>query len=210
MDKIAGLLTVAMFAFILQPQISEIGIAGGPHWPETNRSYPLTRVTVGGTAYSAVGGRLGIRFGAAYKQGGDPFWCRGGPHGGFLCFQAEEEGQSLWDYIDLSMIAEARVVQYDRLDLRLMLGPTWGIPVACSEKSLTHGTEWECPANRLRTDWRLIAGAGLGFHATERVSVTMDYRYGINLRQLDYWMAEDAGVGVSAAVVAGVNYHLGR
>ena len=76
-------------------------------------------------------------------------------------------------------------------------------------KNLTRGTEGAC--DRTQEDARLVAGAGIAVQATERVSVTMEFRYGINLREWDDFRAEDSnGLGVAPTLIAGVNYHLNR
>ena len=76
------------------------------------------------------------------------------------------------DHIDFSLITETRIAHHDGLDVRLMFGPTWGIPVRCRVKDLTRGTEEAC--GMTQEDARLVAGAGIAVRATERVSVAFE------------------------------------
>lgn len=205
MDNLALLMVSGVLLYIFPPGISEIGVQGGPTWPEDNyRDHPVTLMTVGATAYAPVSERFGFRFGAAYKQGSYWLWRENydcpGPCG--------DRFRDQIDHIDFSVIAEASVARQDGLDLRLMFGPTWGIPVRCRAKNLTRGTEGEC--HRTKEDARLVAGAGLAIQATERVSVTMELRYGINLREWDLFRSEHDGIGIARTFVAGVNYRLNR
>lgn len=102
-----------------------------------------------------------------------------------------------------------RIAHHDGLDVRLMFGPTWGIPVRCRVKNLTRGTEETC--GRTQEDARLVAGGGIAIRATERVSVAVELRYGVNLRELDSFQADDSnGTGTAATLIAGVNYHLNQ
>ena len=90
-----------------------------------------------------------------------------------------------------------------------MFGPTWGIPVRCRVKNLTRGTEGACGSTQ--EDARLVAGGGIAVQVTERVSVAVELRYGVNLRELDSFRAEDSnGTATAATLIDGVNYHLNR
>ena len=200
------------FLYIFHPAPTEIGVYGGPTWPEDiHRDHPATLMTAGATAYVPVSARFGLRYGVAYKQGSYSVWCQrdwsdeSSP--GFPPCLARMRDQI--DHIDFSMITETRIAHHDGLDLRLMFGPTWGIPVGCRVKNLTRGTEGAC--GRTQEDARLVAGGGIAVQATERVSVAIELRYGVNLRELDSFQAEDTnGTGIVATLIAGVNYHFHR
>ncbi|MDE2752770.1 MAG: hypothetical protein OXI83_09365 [Gemmatimonadota bacterium] len=211
MDNLALLWIMGTFLYVFHPRPTEIGVYGGPTWPEnTNRDHPAILMTAGATAYVPVSRRFGIRYGLAYKQGSYSAWCRRNwdewPGAGPCVARMRDQ----IDHVDFSMIAEMQIASLDdELDLRFMFGPTWGIPVRCRVKNLTHDTEEACRTTQ--EDARLIAGGGLAVRATERVSVTMEFRYGINLRELDDFRAEDSnGLGVAPTLIAGVNFHLNR
>ena len=210
MDNLALLWVMGTFLYIFHPPPSEIGVYGGPTWPEDiHPDHPAILMTAGATGYVPVSARFGIRYGVAYKQGSYSVWCQWdwdeGP--GFDPCLARIRDQI--DHVDFSMITETRIAHHDGLDLRLMFGPTWGIPVRCRVKNLTRGTEDECRGTK--EDARLVAGGGFAIQATERVSVAMELRYGVNLRELDSFLAEDSnGTGIAATLIAGVNYHLNR
>lgn len=212
MDNLALLWIMGTFLYVFHPAPTEIGVYGGPTWPEDiHRNHPAILMTTGATAYVPVSARFGLRYGIAYKQGSYSVWCQrdwsdeSSP--GFPPCLARMRDQI--DHIDFSMITETRIARHDGLDVRLMFGPTWGIPVRCRVKNLTRGTEGAC--DRTQEDARLVAGAGIAVQATERVSVAVEFRYGVNLRELDSFQAEDSnGTGTAATLIAGVNYHLSR
>lgn len=205
MDNLALLWVSGVLLYIFPPGNAEIGVQGGPTWPEANcRDHPVTLMTVGATAYAPLSERLGIRFGAAYKQGSHWLW-----HENYGCpGPCGDRFRDQIDHIDFSVIAETSVARRGGLDLQLMFGPTWGIPVRCRAKNLTHGTEGEC--HRTKEDARLVAGAGLAIQTTERVNATMELRYGINLREWDLLGSEHGDIGVARTFAAGVNYHRNR
>ena len=212
MDNLALLWVMGTFLYIFHPPPSEIGVYGGPTWPEDiHQHHPAILMTAGATAYVPVGARFGLRYGVAYKQGSYSVWCQrdwsdeSSP--GFPPCLASMRDQI--DHIDFSLITETRIARHDGLDVRLMFGPTWGIPVRCRVKNLTHNTEEACRTTQ--EDARLIAGGGIAVRAAERVSVALEVRYGVNLRELDSFQAEDTnGTGVAATLIVGVNYHLNR
>lgn len=73
------------------------------------------------------------------------------------------------------------------------------------------GPTWPEDIHRDQEDARLVAGGGIAVQATERVSVAVEFRYGVNLRELDSFQADDSnGTGTAATLIAGVNYHLNR
>ena len=217
LEKLLPFLMVGMFGVLVQPPISEVGFHAGLYTPETAGRASMIRMTVGATGYTGLGKRLGVDFGVAYKQGGitsecvitltpgmesprSPSCLPPGPGFGV------EQVQRLHDYLDLSALGGVRIPVDDSIDVQFVLGPTWGMPIACLRKNLDDGTEQECPTDWLEADLRLVAGAGLRVRFSERVDVSVNYRYGVNLRELDLIGSEDAFVGIASSLVAGLSY----
>ena len=195
-------IVAGVLGFLVQPPIAEVGINAGPYWPEVSDRDHLVRMTAGATAYSPLGDRFGVEFGASYKQGGYSWSC-------FPCFENRDRGHDLHDYLDVQVLGRARIPVHDRLDLRVMLGPTWGAPVACRTKNLTNGTEQECDWN-LDSDVRLVAGAGVAFRMSRRFDLTASYRYGLDLREWNFFQVEvDGGSDfIASSLIAGITYRL--
>ena len=180
-----------------QPQIAEVGAYAGAYWPETGER-EFVRMTTGVTAYAPFrSDHLGVELGAAYKQGGYTWSC-------WPCFEPEDDGESLRDYLDFSVLARARLALGGRLDVRLMAGPTWGVTVRCREKNLTRGTERDCKWSP-GTDLRLVASAGAALRLSRHIDLTVGYRYGLDPR--DFWVEADGGSDIaSASLIAGIAY----
>ena len=214
MDNFVLLWVMGTFLYIFHPPPTEIGIYGGPTWSESShRDYSAILMTAGATAYAPVSERFGLRYGLAYKQGSYSTWCHRDwtdeSSAGFPFPPCLARMRDQIDHIDFSMITETRIAYHDGLDMRLLFGPTWGIPVRCRAKNLTRGTEEPC--SRTQEDARLVGGGRIAFRTTDRTSVAFELRYGVNLRELDQFRAEDSnGVGVATTFVAGVNYRLRR
>ena len=180
-----------------QPQIAEVGVYAGGYWPETGER-DFVRMTTGVTAYAPLrSDHFGVELGAAYKQGGYTWNC-------WPCFEPEDDGESLRDYLDFSLLARARLAFGDRLDVRLMAGPTWGVPVRCREKNLTRGTERDCKWSA-GTDLRLVAGAGAALRLSRHIDLTASYRYGLDPRE--FGVEVDGGSDIaSSSLIAGIAY----
>ena len=220
---------MAVFGVILQPSITEVGISGGPHWPEIGTRETFRRMAIGLTAHTALNEHFGVQFGGGYKQGGVSFCVarrkdeatrpaqRRAPIGAtppcvlpdMLETHEAETVHRLYDYIDFSMLGQARIPAGDRLDVRFVLGPTWGVPVKCRRKSVSHGGVQDCSRANLGTDWRLVIGAGAGLQVSSSLDVSLDYRYGADLRELDGFRAEDGSFGIASSLIAGLNYRIG-
>ena len=77
MDNLALLWIMGTFLYVFHPAPTEIGVYGGPTWPEnTDRDHPAILMTAGATAYVPVSARFGLRYGIAYKQGSYSVWCQ--------------------------------------------------------------------------------------------------------------------------------------
>ncbi|WP_238314623.1 hypothetical protein, partial [Methylobacterium crusticola] len=83
-----------------------------------------------------------------------------------------------------AVLGQVRYGVDDHLTLRLTAGPTWGIPVRCSREGLTFGDRQDCSASRVDTDWRFVTGAGVSLVVSPRLNASVDYRVGVNLREL--------------------------
>ena len=146
MDRLPGFIVMALFGVILQPPITEVGISGGPYWPEIGDRETFRRAAIGITAHTALNQYFGVQFGGGYKQGGVERCVarpkdettltalRQAPIGAtppcvlpdMLETHEAETVHRLYDYIDFSMLGQARILAGDRIDVRLVLGPTVG------------------------------------------------------------------------------------
>lgn len=197
-------IVTAVFGFMARPPITEVGLHGGPHWPDT--SDRELHMTAGVTAHTPLGDRFGIRFGAAYTQRGGSWSC------GFFCHEDWDRGYTRSDFIDMSLLGQVRFPLDDVVDLQAVLGPTYGVDVVCGRENHTQGTEEECsrPAGS-RYDVRLVAGVGVAIQASRRVGVTVDYRYGFDLREWGFWDGLDRSTGVfESSLTAGITYRIAR
>lgn len=225
MEKLAVVIVMGLFGFILQPPIGEVGISGGPHWPDPNTREPLRRMATRVTAHTALNEYFGVEFGGGYKQGGYSHcvarprqettlpakrqasiratppcvW----PH--MMETHEAETVRRLYDYIDFSMFGQARIPAGGRLDVRLVIGPTWGIPVKCRRKSVSHGGVRDCSTANLGTDRRLVIGAGAGFQVSPSLDVSLDYRRGTDMRE-----QPSGGIDFTSSLIAGISYRLTR
>lgn len=228
MDRLPAIIVMAVFGAILQPPITEVGISGGPHWPDILVREPFRRMAIGLTAHSPLNEHFGVQFGGGYKQGGISLCVarpreeatlpaqRQAPIGAtppcvlpsMLETHEAETVHRLYDYIDFSMLGQAWIPAGDRLDIRFVLGPTWGIPVKCRRKSVSHGGVQDCSTANLSTDWRLVIGAGAGLQVSPRLDVSLDYRYGPDMRDLvGYGL--DPWLGIASSLIAGLHYRIG-
>ena len=227
MDRLPAIIVAALFGAILQPPITEVGISGGPHWPDIYARETFRRAAIGLTAHSPLNEHFGVRFGVGYKQGGVSF-CTARPKEestlpaqrqaptvatppcvlpSMLETHEAETVHRLYDYIDFSMLGQARIPAGDRLDVRFVLGPTWGIPVKCRRKSVSHGGVQDCSTAYLSPDWRLVIGAGAGLQVSPSLDVSLDYRYGGDLRELDSFGLDR--FDIASSLIAGLNYRIG-
>ena len=219
---------MALFGAFLQPPITEVGISGGPHRPEFDARETFRRTAIGLTAHSALNEYFGVQFGGGYKQGGVERCVarrkdeatfpaqRQAPTGAtppcvlpdMLETHEAETVHRLYDYVDLSMLGQARIPVGDLLDVRFVLGPTWGVPVKCRRKSVSHGGVQDCSTAYLSSDWRLVVGAGAGLQISPRLDLSFDYRYGADMRDLiGYGL--DPWLGISSSLIAGLHYRIG-
>lgn len=228
MDRLPGIVVMALFGAILRPPITEVGISAGPHWPEIDARETFRRAAIGLTAHTALNEYFGVQFGGGYKQGGVErcvarpkeettfpaqrharTWATPPcvlPH--MLETHEAETVHRLYDYIDLSVLGQARIPAGDRLDVRFVLGPTWGIPVKCRRQSVSHGGVQDCSTAYLSSDWRLVVGAGAGIQVSPSLDLSLDYRYGPDMRDLiGYGL--DPWLGIASSLVAGLHYRLG-
>lgn len=199
------LAVASVLTFMSQPPIERIGAYAGPYWSEGHSYNSLTRLTTGVTAHGSFGGRWGFEFGLAYKQSGYQWDC------GFWCFLYEDEGfdegDTLLDYIEATALGRARIVDDDVVMLDLLLGPSYGIEVACLERNHTRGMESQCPGDA-GFDVRVVAGTTLSVHVSPRIDLTASYRYGIN--PLAIPVEEDGGDDIAdASLLMGVAWRLG-
>ena len=227
MDRLPGIIVMGLFAVVLQPPIAEVGISGGPYWPDIAAGEPFRRMAIGLTAHTELNEHFGVQFGGGYKQGGVSRCVarprdettlpalRQAPIGAtppcvlpsMLETHEAATVHRLYDYIDFSMLGQARIPAGGRLDVRAVLGPTWGIPVKCQRKSVSDGRVQDCSTADLGTDWRLVVGAGAGFRVSPSLDVSLDYRYGADMRDrfgLDY-----EGLSIASSLIAGLNYRIG-
>lgn len=229
MDRLAAFITMALFGVILQPPITEVGISGGLHWPEIDTRETFRRSAIGLTAHTALNEHFGVQFGGGYKQGGVEYCVarrkdettlpaqRQAPIGAtppcvlpdMLETHEAETVHRLYDYVDFSMLGQARIPAGDRLDVRFVLGPTWGVPVKCRRKSVSHGGVQDCSTANLRTDWRLVIGAGAGIQVSPGLDVSLDYRYGADMRDLTGY-GLDPWLGIASSLIAGLHYRVGN
>lgn len=228
MDRLPGIIVLALFGAILRPPIAEVGISGGLHWPEFDARETFRRAAIGLTAHTALNEHFGVQFGGGYKQGGIERCIarprdeatlpaqRQAPTGATTpCVPADllETHEAvtvhrLYDYIDFSMLAQARILAGDRLDVRFVLGPAWGVPVKCRRKSLSDGVVQDCSTAFLSSDWRLLIGTGVGLQISPRLDLSFDYRYGADMRDLiGYGL--DPWLGISSSLIAGLHYRIG-
>ncbi len=224
MEKLAAIVVMAVFGVVLQPPIAEVGISGGPRWPDSSAREPFRRMATGLTAHSPLNEHFGIQFGVGYKQGGMSL-CVARPKEettlpaqlqapiratppcvlpSMLETHEAETVHRLYDYIDFSMLGQARIPAGDRLDVRFVLGPTWGIPVKCRRMSVSHGGVQDCSTANLSTDRRLVIGAGAGFQVSPSLDVSLDYRRGSDMRE-----TPEGGIDFASSLIAGLNYRIG-
>lgn len=228
MDRLPAFLVMALFGVIVQPPITEVGISGGPHWPDFANRGTLHRTAIGLTAHTPLNEHFGVQFGGGYKQGGFEGCVarpkdettlpaqRQAPTGATVPCVIEpllethdaETVHRLHDYIDFSMLGQARIPAGDRLDVRFILGPTWGIPVKCRTKSVSHGGVQDCSTAYLGTDWRLVIGAGAGIQVSPRLDVSIDYRHGADIRELGF-LRLDGWLSTASSLIAGLHYRIG-
>jgi len=228
MDRLPAFIVMALFGVIVRPPITEVGISGGPYWPEIDVRETFRRAAIGVNAHTALNEYFGVQFGGGYKQGGVER-CVARPKDetalpalrhaptaatppcvlpDMLDTHVAETVHRLYDYIDFSMLGQARIPAGDRLDVRLVLGPTWGIPVKCRRKSVSHGGVQDCSTANLGTDWRLVIGAGAGIQVSPRLDMSLDYRYGADMRDLvGYGL--DPWLGIASSLIAGVHHRIG-
>ena len=229
MDRLPAIIVMALFGVILRPPITEVGIGGGPHWPDIFARETFRRTAIGLTAHTALNKHFGVQFGGGYKQGGISRCVarpkeeatlpaqRQAPTGAtvpcvlpsMLETHEAETVHRLYDYVDFSMLGQARIPAGDRLDVRFVLGPTWGIPVKCRRKSVSDGAVQDCSTANLSSDWRLVIGAGAGLQVSPSLDVSLDYRYGADMRGLDSFGAEHGRFGIASSLIAGLNYRIG-
>ena len=70
MDNLALLWIMGTFLYVFHPAPTEIGVYGGPTWPEnTDRDHPAILMTAGATAYAPVSDRFGIATGSRTSRG---------------------------------------------------------------------------------------------------------------------------------------------
>lgn len=228
MDRLPAFIVMALFGVILRPPITEVGISGGPYWPEIDDRETFRRMAIGLTAHTALNEYFGVQFGGGYRQGGVER-CVARPKDetalpalryapteatppcvlpDMLDTHEAETVHRLYDYIDFSMLGQARIPAGDRLDVRFILGPTWGIPVKCRRKSVSHGGVQDCSTANLGTDWRLVMGAGAGVQVSPSLNLSLDYRYGPDMRDLiGYGL--DPWLGIASSLIAGLHYRIG-
>ncbi|MDE2762462.1 MAG: outer membrane beta-barrel protein [Gemmatimonadota bacterium] len=229
MEKLAVLVLMGVFGAVLQPPIGEVGFSAGRYWPDITKRQPQTGLAVGLTARTPADGRLGLEFGLGYKQGGIPLTCGLRPReSGTLAAQRQasvrldspcpddtethqaEDRQHNHDFIDFAALGQVRYGVGDHLTLRLTAGPTWGIPVRCSSESLTFGDRQDCSASRVDTDWRFVTGAGVSLAVSPRLNASVDYRFGINLRELGLVTTSTGPIhGIARSLTAGMSYRFG-
>ena len=99
------------------------------------------------------------------------------------------------------MFGRARIPAGGQLDVRLVIGPTWGIPIKCRRKSVSHGGVRDCSTANLGTDRRLVIGAGAGFQVSRSLDVSFDYRRGTDMRE-----TPSGGIDFSSSLIAGISY----
>lgn len=230
MEKLAVLVVMGVFRAVLQPPIGEAGFSAGPYWPDITSRQSQTRMAVGLTARTHADGRLGLEFGLRYKQGGIPLTCGLRPREspGTLAAQRRaparldapcppdtethqaEDRQHMHDFIDFALLGQVRYGVGDHLTLRLTAGPTWGIPVRCSTESLTFGDRQDCSASRVDTDWRFVTGAGVSLAVSSRLNASVDYRFGVNLRELGLVTTSTGPIhGIARSLAGGLSYRIG-
>ena len=229
MEKLAGLVLMGVFGAVLPPPIGEVGFSAGPYWPDVTSRQSQTRMAVGLVARTPADGLLGLELGLRYKQGGIPLTCGLRPREpSTLAAQRQapvrldtpcppdtethqaEDRQHMHDFIDFAVLGQARYGVDDHLTLRLTAGPTLGIPVRCSRESLTFGDRQDCSASRVDSDWRFVTGAGVSLVVSPRLNASVDYRFGVNLRELGIVTTSTGPIhGIARSLTAGVSYRLG-
>lgn len=196
---VAGVLT-----FMVQPPIERVGGYAGPYWSEGHSYNSVTRLTTGVTAHGTFGGRWGFEFGLAYKQSGYEWSC--GSHCRF--YPDFDEGETLLDYIEATALGRVRIVDDNTVMLDLLLGPSYGIGVACLRRNHTRGTESECTFE-IDDEVRVVAGTTLSFQLSPRVDLTASYRFGIKPSALRE--EENGGDDIAdASLLMGVAWRFGN
>lgn len=222
MEKLAVLALMGVFGGVLQPPIGEVGFSAGPYWSDITSLQSQTRMAVGLNARTPADGLLGLEFGLRYKQGGIPLTCGLRPREpGMLVALRQapvrrdppcppdtetnqaEDRRHMHDFIDFALLGQVRYGVGDHLTLRLTAGPTWGVPVRCSRESLTFGDRQDCSASRVDTDWRFVTGAGVSVAVSSRLNASVDYRFGVNLRELGLVTTS------TGSLTGGVSYRIG-
>jgi len=198
-------IVTAVLGFVVQPPITEVGFHGGPHWPDT--SDRELHMTTGATAHTPLGDRFGVQFGAAYTQRGGSWSCWL-----ITCLEDWDRGYTQSEYIDMSLLGRARLPLGDRVDLRAVLGPTYGVEVVCRRENHTRGTEEECSGpSGASYETRLVAGVGVAIQVSPRVGVTVNHGYGFDLQEWGFWQVEDGGGGLfESSLTAGITYRVAR
>ena len=111
-----------------------------------------------------------------------------------------------WTTSEATALGRARIMDEDRVMLDLLVGPSYGVEVACLERNHTRGTESGC-AGDAGFDVRLVAGTTLSFHLSPCIDLTASYRYGIN--PLAIPVEEDGGDDIAdASLLVGFAWRL--
>lgn len=186
-------IVTAVLGFMVQPPITEVGFHGGPYWPDTSDSE--MHMTVGATAHTPLGDRFGIQLGAGYTKRGRSWSC----------------WKVFCEFVGMSLLGQARLPLDDSVDLRAVLGPSYGVEVWCRRESRTQGTAEGCSSPVARSEVPLVAGIGVAIQASRRVGMTVDYRYGFDLREWGSWDWLDRSEGIfESSLTAGITYRIAR
>lgn len=179
------------------PLITEVGVFGGPYWPEESER-DFIRMTAGIATYTSLSAHFGFELAAAYKGGGKTWDC-------WPCTGEYDDGRTLQEHLDLSVLVQARI-PIGRVSLRGMLGPSVGLPVMCREHNLTRETKDEC--NRSQADLRVVAGAGAAVRMSPRIDLAVSYRFVFDPH--DIGLDVDGGSDpIASALIAAVSYRRG-
>ena len=206
-ERYLPFVVAAVLGFMAQPSITEAGAYAGAHWTDVGDQYRMTRMVLGATAYSplgsAEGDRFGVEFGVAYRQTGDIWYCD------FFCDVYGDEvddGETLMDFIEASVLARWHVAATDGADLYLLAGPSWATQATCLRRNHTLGTEEACTWRE--ADLRLVAGAGAAFRVSRRLEASASLRYGLSPEM--FVLIADGNADVLAATLSlGAVYRLG-
>ena len=201
LDNLPIFIVLALLGLGFREEMTEIAFDGGVHSSHPWNDPAIHRMTAGISGFIPLGESHGLQLGAAYSRKGDPT-CRlygwdgtddlrgdvngDGDVGGYYrtppCAPNSPDLVDLWDSAETSVLWKAIIARSPTLDGHVLFGPAVGVPIACQEENRTDGTRQDCFGDALDLEVGLVVGAGLRHQMTERLDLTMRFRYSFGLK----------------------------